>query len=127
MRNVFTNGCFDVIHVAHIRLLEFAKKQGDHLIVGLNSDRSVKSLKGNGRPFFHQQDRKEFLESIRFVDEVIIFDEETPYELIKKLRPDIIIKGGDYKDEDVVGSDIAKVVIFPFENGYSTSNILKDK
>ena len=81
----------------------------------------------NGRPFFHQQDRKEFLESIRFVDEVIIFDEETPYELIKKLRPDIIIKGGDYKDEDVVGSDIAKVVIFPFENGYSTSNILKDK
>lgn len=122
---VFTNGCFDLIHVGHIELFKFCKQYG-RLIVGLNSDNSVRILKGPNRPKNNQEDRKIILESIRYVDEVIIFDELTPYELIKKVKPDILVKGSDYKLEDIVGRDlVSQVLIFPFKVGYSTTNLLK--
>jgi D-beta-D-heptose 7-phosphate kinase/D-beta-D-heptose 1-phosphate adenosyltransferase len=97
---------------------------GDYLIVGLNSDASVKRLKGADRPINNQEDRKKALESIKFVDEVVIFDEDTPYELIKNIKPDIITKGGDYKAESVVGHDLAIVKIIPLVQGYSTTKII---
>lgn len=122
---VFTNGCFDIIHRGHIELLEKSKQLGDYLIVGLNSDRSVKELKGNGRPINNEQDRKKTLEALKFVDEVILFDESTPYKLIQNIKPDIITKGGDYRVEDVVGNDLAAVKIIPYVQGYSTTNLLK--
>lgn len=123
-KKVFTNGCFDILHRGHIDLLEKSKALGDYLIVGLNSDKSVRKLKGPTRPFNNQEDRKKALESLKFVDEVVIFDEDTPYNLIQQLKPDIITKGGDYKAEFVVGNDLAIVVIIPFTEGYSTSKIL---
>jgi rfaE bifunctional protein nucleotidyltransferase chain/domain len=122
---VFTNGCFDILHKGHIEYLRESKKLGTRLIVGLNSDDSVRRLKGENRPVNNQWDRKLVLEELRCVDEVIIFEEDTPYELIKKITPDIITKGGDYKIEDVVGHDLAKTIIIPFLEGYSTSNVLK--
>ena len=122
---VFTNGCFDILHRGHIEYLKQSKKLGTYLIVGINSDNSVRRLKGENRPVNNQWDRKSILEEFRCVDEVIIFEEDTPYELIKKVRPDIITKGGDYKVEDVVGHDLARTVIIPYLEGYSTSNILK--
>lgn len=123
---IFTNGCFDIIHRGHVDYLQKSKAMGDHLIVGLNSDNSVKKLKGDSRPFNNQNDRKLVLESLGCVDEVIIFDEETPYELIKKMQPDIITKGGDYTDKSqVVGNDLTEVHIFPYMEGYSTSMILE--
>tara|TARA_A100001515_G_scaffold140251_1_gene135752 strand:- start:12765 stop:13151 length:387 start_codon:yes stop_codon:yes gene_type:complete len=123
---VFTNGCFDILHIGHVRCLEYAKKQGDYLIVGLNSDTSVKKLKGKDRPFNTQSLRKEMLEALRCVDEVIIFEEDTPYNLIFKIKPDIIVKGGDYTHDEVVGNGIAEVKIFNFVDGHSTTNILKN-
>ena len=126
MRLVFTNGCFDILHRAHVELLKYCKSLGT-VIVGLNSDTSVKALKGEARPFFCQKDRKFMLESCKSVDGVVLFDEETPYNLIKRLKPDIIVKGGDYKPENVVGSDLAKVKIFSYIDGYSTTNILEMK
>ena len=125
---VFTNGCFDILHIGHIKLLEYCKSFGGKLIVGLNSDESVKKLKGNSRPFNNVKVRKEMLEYLKSVDEVIIFNEETPYQLIKKIQPDIIVKGGDYKKEDVIGKDLVeakggKVEIFPIFSDYSTSKI----
>jgi D-beta-D-heptose 7-phosphate kinase/D-beta-D-heptose 1-phosphate adenosyltransferase len=126
MNLVFTNGCFDVLHRGHVELLKYCKSLGT-VIVGLNSDISVKLLKGETRPFFCQKDRKFMLESCKYVDGVVIFDEETPYNLIKRLKPDIIVKGGDYKPENVVGSDLAKVKIFNYIDGYSTTNILEMK
>ncbi len=122
---VFTNGCFDVIHRGHIELLRYCKSIGTKVIVGLNSDSSVKLLKGTQRPYNTQKDRKFILESLRFVDEVCIFDEETPYELIKKITPDVIVKGGDYEPEQVVGHDICEVEIFNFVDGYSTTSTLE--
>lgn len=122
---VFTNGCFDVLHLGHLKLLKFAKQQGDKLIVAINSDESVKRLKGNDRPTFSQEDRKAMLESIAIVDEVIIFTEDTPYDLIKSVKPDIIVKGGDYTVETTVGHDLAEVVIFPRVKNYSTTKILE--
>lgn|ERR1035437_843422 len=122
---VFTNGCFDILHRGHIEYLKQSKKLGTYLIVGINSDDSVRRLKGENRPFNNQWDRKSVLDELRCVDEVIIFEEDTPYELIKKVGPDIITKGGDYKVEDVVGHDLAQIVIIPYLEGYSTSNILK--
>jgi D-beta-D-heptose 7-phosphate kinase/D-beta-D-heptose 1-phosphate adenosyltransferase len=95
------------------------------LVVGINSDKSVWRLKGLGRPLTRQEDRKAILESLECVDEVIIFDEDTPYELIKKVKPDVITKGGDYTPEIVVGNDLAEVVIIDYLNGYSTTNILE--
>ncbi len=126
MIKVFTNGCFDILHIGHVRCLEYAKKQGDYLIVGLNSDTSVKKLKGKDRPFNTQSLRKEMLEALRCVDEVIIFEEDTPYNLIFKIKPDIIVKGGDYTHDEVVGNGIAEVKIFNFVDGHSTTNILKN-
>lgn len=124
---VFTNGCFDILHRGHIELLEKSKAMGDYLIVGINSDASVKRLKGDSRPVNTQEDRKKALESLKFVDEVIIFNEETPYELIKRIKPDIITKGGDYVASTVVGNDLAIVKIIPYIDGYSTSKILGDR
>lgn len=121
---VFTNGCFDILHRGHIEYLEQSKALGSKLIVGLNSDKSVKRLKGSSRPINPELDRKVALEALKCVDKVIIFDEDTPYNLIKSIKPDIITKGGDYKPENVVGNDLADVVILPFKNGYSTTNIV---
>lgn len=126
-KTIFTNGCFDILHKGHIEYLKKSKSLGAKLIVGLNSDSSIKKLKGNDRPFISQEDRKAVLESLDCVDEVIIFDDETPYELIKKIKPDIITKGGDYtRKEDVVGHDIAEIVILPFIEGYSTTRLLEN-
>jgi len=123
---VFTNGCFDILHKGHIDYLRKSKALGDKLIVGLNSDESVKKLKGMCRPVNKQEDRKAVLEALEFVDGVVIFHSDTPYELIKHIEPDIITKGGDYKTkEEVVGNDLAEVVIIPFTDGYSTTNILE--
>ena len=93
-------------------------------MIGLNSDSSVKRLKGSSRPFFTQEDRKFMLESCRYVDEVVIFEEDTPYNLIKYIKPDIIVKGGDYKESEIVGNNLTKVKIFNYVEGYSTTNIL---
>jgi len=122
---VFTNGCFDIIHVGHIRYLREAKALGDVLIVGLNSDRSVSALK-SGRPINPQAQRAEVLTSLEMVDYVTLFDEETPYELIKLLQPDILVKGGDWKKENIVGSDIAKETFsLPYVKGVSTTEIIE--
>jgi rfaE bifunctional protein nucleotidyltransferase chain/domain len=122
---VFTNGCFDVLHRGHIDYLEKSKKLGTKLIIGLNSDASVRRLK-IGRPINTQEDRKFVLLSLRCVDEVIIFDDDTPLNLIQSLKPNILTKGGDYKVSEVVGSDIVpQTVIIPLLSGYSTTNILK--
>ena len=123
MKRIFTNGCFDVLHRGHLELLKYCKNLG-HVVVGLNSDSSIKKIKGADRPFFSQEDRKFMLEACRYVDEVVIFEEETPYNLIKKIKPDIIVKGGDYIAKDVVGSDLAHVQIFNYVEGYSTTRIL---
>ena len=126
MKIIFTNGCFDIMHVGHVSLLEYAKSLGDYLIVGLNSDKSVKRLKGDTRPINNEQDRKKILQSLKYVDEVIIFDEDTPLELIKKIKPNIIVKGGDYIKEQVVGHELADVIIFKFLDGYSTTKIIEN-
>tara|TARA_R110000824_G_scaffold25201_1_gene88005 strand:- start:537 stop:926 length:390 start_codon:yes stop_codon:yes gene_type:complete len=125
-KTIFTNGCFDILHRGHIELLKYCKTLGDHVVVGLNSDSSVKKLKGTSRPFFPQQDREFMLQSCVYVDEVIIFDQPTPYEIIKEIKPDIIVKGGDYNETDVAGHDLAEVKIFNYINGYSTSKIIGD-
>lgn len=122
---VFTNGCFDILHVGHIQYLEQSKNLGDRLIVGLNSDDSVRRLKGNDRPVNSQEDRKRLLLALRCVDEVVIFDEDTPYDLIVSLQPDIVTKGGDYLPQDVVGSGLARVVVLSYVDGKSTTRILE--
>ena len=126
MKRVFTNGCFDILHRGHLELLRFCKELG-YAVDGVNSDASVQSLKGSDRPFFNQQDREFALRSLKYVDEVFIFDELTPYNLIKTLNPDIIVKGGDYTTEGVVGADLADVHIFNYIDGYSTTRILENK
>jgi len=124
-RVIFTNGCFDILHRMHIELLKFCKSRGDYVIVGLNSDASVKALKGDKRPINKEDDRKYVLESLKFVDEVIIFEEETPFNLVKELRPDEIVKGGDYKVKDIAGHEFAPVVLFNYNNSYSTTKALE--
>lgn len=121
---VFTNGCFDVLHVGHIQYLEESRALGDKLVVGLNSDASVRRLKGHDRPVNSQEDRKRLLEALRCVDEVVIFDEDTPYDLIVSLQPDVVTKGGDYRPEDVVGYGLSKVVVLSYVDGKSTTRIL---
>ena len=122
---VFTNGCFDLIHAGHVKYLEAAKSFGDVLILGLNSDRSVTSLKGQGRPINKQIDRANILVALEAVDYVVIFDENTPYELIKAVKPDILVKGGDYEGKKVVGQDIAsELKLVQFVDGKSTSRII---
>ena len=123
MKKIFTNGCFDVLHRGHLELLKKCKEMG-YVVVGLNSDNSVKTLKGQSRPFFNQQDREFALRSLKYVDDVIVFDDLTPYNLIKFIQPDIIVKGGDYTPEGVVGSDLAEVYIFNYVDGYSTTSVL---
>jgi len=122
---IFTNGCFDVLHHGHFKLLQFCKTLGAKLIVGINSDNSVKRLKGDGRPINNQEIRKFNLECIRFVDEVVVFEEDTPLELMKSLNPDIIVKGGDYEIGSIVGSDIFDTRIFKYVEGFSTTEQLK--
>ena len=116
---------FDILHRGHLTLLKQARELGEKLVVGINSDASTKRLKGDSRPINTEQTRKEQLEILSWVDEVIVFDEDTPYELIKKLNPDMIVKGGDYTVEEVVGHDIVPVKIIPTVEGYSTTNIIE--
>ena len=128
---VFTNGCFDILHKGHLHYLFESKKLGDHLIVGLNSDRSVKLLKGPERPVNNQKIRAKNLLSNGIVDNVVIFDEPTPYKIIKKIIPSILTKGSDYKNKHIIGSDIVKsnngrVVLIPFLEGYSTTKIINN-
>ncbi len=123
---VFTNGCFDVLHRGHVEYLEKSKALGKWLIVGLNSDASVRELKP-GRPINSQDDRMAVLMALRCVDEVIIFDEPTPLELIQRISPDIITKGGDYSPNQVVGARIVKqTIIIPFLDGYSSTRIINE-
>ncbi len=123
---VFTNGCFDILHKGHVSYLNTAKSFGDVLILGLNSDQSVKRLKGEDRPINTQDDRAYILSALECVDFVVIFDEDTPYELIKLVQPDILVKGADYEGKEVVGSDIAKQTkLVTFVDGKSTTKQLK--
>jgi len=123
---VFTNGCFDILHSGHVKYLKEAKSFGDILVLGLNSDDSVKRLKGDSRPINTASDRAEVLASLESVDYVVEFDDDTPYELIKAIKPDILVKGGDYEGKEVVGSDIAKETrLVQFVDGKSTTNIIK--
>lgn len=123
---IFTNGCFDILHLGHVKYLDKAKKLGDFLIVGLNSDKSVARLKGQNRPINSEFSRAVVLSALCSVDFVVIFDEDTPLNLIKKIKPEILVKGGDYNGKEVVGSDIAKeVVLIDFQKGFSTTNIIK--
>ena len=122
---VFTNGCFDILHRGHVEYLRKAKELGDLLILGLNSDLSVKRLKGENRPINNEEDRAIVLSALECVDFIIIFDEDTPFELLKNLKPDILVKGGDYKLENVIGKEFAKeTVLIDFVDGYSTTKII---
>ena len=120
---VFTNGCFDVLHEGHVRLLEFCASLGE-VVIGINSDKSVSKLKGPTRPINSAESRRYILQSLVYVKEVHIFDEDTPRELISKLNPDIVVKGGDYREHEVIGSDLCEVRIFETVKGYSTTNII---
>lgn len=122
---VFTNGCFDILHRGHVEYLQKAKTLGDYLIVGINTNRSVKALKGITRPVNDEYDRAFLIASLRCVDRVVLFDDDTPYELIKMVVPDILVKGGDYREDEVVGREFAgKTVILPLVEGYSTTAII---
>ena len=126
---VFTNGCFDLLHVGHIRYLAQAKKLGNFLIIGLNSDSSVKELKGEDRPINSFEDRATLLSAIESVDSVIMFEEQTPENLIKDIVPDILVKGGDYNIEDIVGYQTVmqnggQVKTLSFYDGYSSTNYI---
>jgi rfaE bifunctional protein nucleotidyltransferase chain/domain len=128
-RVVFTNGCFDILHPGHVELLARCRDQGGHVVLGLNSDGSVRRLKGPHRPVNDQISRAVVLAGLSFVDAIIIFEEDTPLELITKIRPDILVKGGDYKASEVVGADVVmqnggEVKIIPLVEGYSTTAII---
>ncbi len=127
---VFTNGCFDIIHPGHIELLIHAKSLGSKLIVGINSDSSVRQIKGASRPYFPQEDRASILKGLKAVDEVLVFDETTPESLIKKIKPDILVKGGDWKTDEIIGADFVtsyggKVFSIPLKAGFSSSSIIE--
>ena len=127
---VFTNGCFDIIHRGHIEYLAKAATLGNYLVVGLNSDASVQRLKGKTRPVMDQESRALVLASLQFVERVIIFPEDTPYDLIHFIRPNVLVKGGDYKPSEIVGYDIVKhsggkVHSIEFVEGYSTTSIIE--
>ncbi len=128
---VFTNGCFDLLHLGHVDYLSKAKDEGDVLVVGVNTDRSVKLLeKGQNRPITDEVSRSVLVAALHFVDVVVLFDEETPYRLIEKVQPDVLVKGSDYKPEEIVGYDIVKakggkVVTVDLLPGYSTTAIEK--
>jgi len=127
---VFTNGCFDIIHPGHIDLLARARSLGTKLIVGINSDSSVRRIKGQARPFFSQKDRAEILKNLKSVDEVLIFDELTPENLIKNIKPDVLVKGGDWRTNEIIGADFVqsyggKVFSLPLKEGFSSSNVVE--
>jgi len=127
---VFTNGCFDLLHRGHIRYLKKAKEKGDLLIVGLNSDSSVRKLKGKGRPFVPEKERAEILSALEFVDYVIVFSEDTPANLIGQVKPDILVKGSDYSLNQIVGKDFVqscggKVITMPLVKGKSTTALIR--
>ena len=132
MKIVFTNGCFDIIHLGHIKLLQKAKALGDYLVVGLNSDVSVKKLKGGDRPYMDEISRRGILEAIKYVDEVVLFDDPSVLETIKKIKPDVLVKGGDYKINEIVGADFVlnyggEVKIISFLEGHSSTQYIKIK
>ena len=127
---VFTNGCFDILHVGHVTYLQKAKDLGDILVVGLNSDDSVRRLKGESRPINNESDRREVLLALRSVDFVAVFEEDTPLDLIKAIKPDILVKGGDYTVDTIVGADFVienggKVEVIPLVEGKSTTSIIE--
>jgi D-glycero-beta-D-manno-heptose 1-phosphate adenylyltransferase len=127
---VFTNGCFDLLHPGHARYLYAARALGDYLIVAVNSDRSVQAIKGAGRPINKAEDRAELLAALGCVDGVIIFDEDTPYAMIRSLMPDVLVKGGDWPEDKIVGADVVKaaggeVRRIQFLEGFSTTEMLK--
>jgi D-beta-D-heptose 7-phosphate kinase/D-beta-D-heptose 1-phosphate adenosyltransferase len=123
---IFTNGCFDILHAGHVRYLETAKSYGDVLILGLNSDSSVTVLKGEGRPINTQLDRAYILAALEAVDYVVVFDEDTPYDLIKAVKPHVLVKGGDYKGKEVIGQDIAdELKLVQFVDGKSTTRTIE--
>ena len=126
---VFTNGCFDLLHKGHIEYLAKASELGDALIIGLNTDDSIKRIKGSNRPINNEIARANVLASLVFVDGVFFFDEDTPYELIKRVNPDVLVKGADYKEENIVGYDIVKanggeIKTIDLVDGYSTTNLI---
>ncbi|MGO9520356.1 MAG: D-glycero-beta-D-manno-heptose 1-phosphate adenylyltransferase, partial [Candidatus Korobacteraceae bacterium] len=128
-RVVFTNGCFDLLHIGHITLLEQARRKGDRLIVGLNSDSSVRLVKGAPRPLVGEQERAKILAALSAVDAVVLFDENTPLTLIEAIRPDVLVKGGDYTEEDVVGAREVRawggrVELIPLVEGVSTTRLI---
>ena len=127
---VFTNGCFDIIHFGHVKYLEEAKKKGDILIVAINSNSSIKRIKDSSRPIISQHDRTGVIAALQSVDFVTVFNDSTPLNLIKKIKPDILIKGSDWKKDNIIGADIlkkygGKVLQAKFLKGYSTSKIIK--
>ncbi len=127
---VFTNGCFDILHVGHLDYLEGSRMLGDRLVVGVNTDDSIRRLKGPERPIIDAYSRTRMLAALEFVDAVILFDEDTPYDLIGLVKPDILVKGDDYLTENIVGADIVmkeggEVKTLPFTEGYSTSSIIE--
>jgi len=127
---VFTNGCFDILHRGHIEYLAQASDKGDVLIIGLNTDASVSRLKGKNRPVQDEEARAVVLAGLGFVSHIVLFDEDTPYNLIEEIKPDVLVKGSDYTEDEIVGADIVKknggeVVTIDFIDGYSTSKILE--
>jgi rfaE bifunctional protein nucleotidyltransferase chain/domain len=128
LRIVFTNGCFDILHYGHIHYLAQARDLGDRLVVGLNSGDSVRRLKGSGRPINDEPTRQLLLAALAMVDAVVVFDEDTPYELIRQVGPDVLVKGGDWAPEQIIGSDLVlarggEVRSLPYIEGYSTTRI----
>ena len=122
---VFTNGCFDLLHIGHTLLFEKARSLGDVLIVAINSDKSLKGLKGPKRPLVGEKDRAKLLLALKAVDYVVVFGEQTPYELLKELKPDILVKGGDYKLSEIIGREfVKKVYRYPVVKGKSTTNLI---
>lgn len=127
-RVVFTNGCFDILHPGHLQLLQYARNLASPrgaLVVGINSDESIKRLKGDDRPIMSENARALLLISLRMVDFAVVFDEDTPLKLIEAIRPDVIVKGGDYNQSDVVGGHLALVSIAPYDQSWSTTEIIR--
>ena len=127
---VFTNGCFDLLHRGHVHILRQAKAAGDLLIVGINSDRSVTSIKGPGRPILPETDRVELIAAMEMVDYVVIFDEADPYQVIAAIKPNVLAKGGDWSADQIVGADLVerdggRVAVIPYLKGFSTTEILE--
>jgi len=127
---VFTNGCFDILHPGHLRYLWAARQLGDYLVVAVNSDRSVKAIKGPSRPILKQESRSELVAALGFVDGVIVFDEENPLKVIQILSPDVLVKGGDWTEERIIGAEVVRraggeVRVIPFEEGFSTTAIVE--